>query len=574
MRLIQILFVSATIFSVESVSAGSLSFSSNTYSVSENTATLTITVNRAGSTGSAASVTVVSVNATATAGSDFTAVSQALTWGAGDAAAKTFAVALIDDNIVEGLEAFTLKFTSPVGDGTGGDAVVSVADFEEGSFQFASAYFSDNEDSLALIARINRVSGTDGAASVKVKSSAGAPAASNTLDYTDVDTTVSFAAGEFSKTVSIPLKNDDIAEFSEWIKITLSNAVGASLGTPVVANAEIKDTDQDFTSELQLITKKIVNVEQSKLLDLKQKSLLDASKSVLDLVNAIPIFTLTELVAGQDTDGLLTIDVESDRIYLRPTSIKKAAAGAPATILHRDDQSAQFVTSQGWVLEGQPALKGISVLQKGLAEIFLPKLVITEYGNITIQVDQGAPPFERDADDNVVVNYRFYDRWNLRPSMIASVANSDKEGFSTIPHPADAGEVMVSVVYDDGGKYRQQLLSSAPINGPELLQTLTSKGVDRCAVISGSCVLSVANPMQVEGGLVVFDMAYFVPSGVDTVTVTIFPDYQIRKVPNFKSTMVGFRETKDLNSDGSADYRMTYANGEEQDFFFVSAMLK
>lgn len=72
----------------------------------------------------------------------------------------------------------------------------------------------------------------------------------------------------------------------------------------------------------------------------------------------------------------------------------------------------------------------------------------------------------------------------------------------------------------------------------------------------------------------VFDMAYFVPSGVDTVTVTIFPDYQIRKVPNFKSTMVGFRETKDLNSDGSADYRMTYANGEEQDFFFVSAMLK
>ena len=72
----------------------------------------------------------------------------------------------------------------------------------------------------------------------------------------------------------------------------------------------------------------------------------------------------------------------------------------------------------------------------------------------------------------------------------------------------------------------------------------------------------------------VFDMAYFVPGGVDTITITIFADYKIRKVPNFNSNMVGFRETKDLNFDGSADYRMTYSNGEEQDFFFVSSMLK
>ena len=190
MRCIKTIIFTIGVFCLENASAGSLSFASNTYSVNENTATLTITVNRTGSTASAASVTVVSVNATATAGLDFTAVSQVLNWGAGDGVAKTFTVAIIDDSIVEGLEAFTLKFTSPVGDGTGGDAIVSLADYEEGKIQFDSAYFSGNEDSLTLIARLNRVSGADGIASVKLKSESGTPPASNTSDYTDVDTTI------------------------------------------------------------------------------------------------------------------------------------------------------------------------------------------------------------------------------------------------------------------------------------------------------------------------------------------------------------------------------------------------
>ena len=58
-----------------------------------------------------------------------------------------------------------------------------------------------------------------------------------------------------------------------------------------------------------------------------------------------------------------------------------------------------------------------------------------------MQVDQGAPPFERDVSDNVIVNYSFYDRWNLRPSMISSEINSSEEGYSLIPHPVEKGEV-------------------------------------------------------------------------------------------------------------------------------------
>ena len=49
--------------------------------------------------------------------------------------------------------------------------------------------------------KIDRVSGSSGPATVKIKSSAaGTPAANNTSDYTDVDTLISFVDGESTKT--------------------------------------------------------------------------------------------------------------------------------------------------------------------------------------------------------------------------------------------------------------------------------------------------------------------------------------------------------------------------------------
>jgi hypothetical protein len=545
--------------------------------VAENATTLTITVQRWGVASSASSVIVASANGTATAGDDFTTVAQALSWGVNDVVAKTFTVTILDDNIFEGTETFTLKLTSPVFDGTGGDVVVSITDYEEGKLQLSSTSFVGQEDSLQLVATVNRVSGSKGAATVKLKSSASAqtPIASNTSDYTDLDTTVSFADGETIKNVAVTLKNDSIAEFSEWFKLTLSNPTGATLGTITNANAEIKDTDIDFTSTLKLLTKTIENVEQSQLIDLAQTSLFDATKKTLDLINAIPILTLTELVAKQDTDGLMTIDVETDRVYLRPVSVKRAPVGAASLINIRDDINSTFTTSQGWYLEAQPALSkaGLTVFQKGLAEIFLPELVISDTGNITIQMDQGAPPFERDASNNVVVNYKFYDRWNLRPSMISSITNATKEGYSVVRHPLDSDEVVVSVVYKDGVKFRQQMLTSAPINGPELIQELKTNGIDRCLVVSGpGCKVAVSDPKQLSAGIVTLDIVNNPPGGPSqTIKVTLFADYKIRKVPSFTASMVGFTEQADLNKDSLGDYKMVYANGEEQYFFLVSS---
>jgi hypothetical protein len=52
-----------------------------------------------------------------------------------------------------------------------------------------------------------------------------------------------FAAGEVSRTISIPLIDDVYAEGSETFTITLSNAIGATLVSPVTATLTIQDNE-------------------------------------------------------------------------------------------------------------------------------------------------------------------------------------------------------------------------------------------------------------------------------------------------------------------------------------------
>ena len=460
---------------------------------------------------------------------------------------------------------------------TGGAATVTITDYEEGKLQFSSATFSGQEDSLQVTATISRVSGTNGPATVKLQSSETENSVASTeSDYTVLDTTISFADGEATKNVNVILKDDNAAELSEFLKLTLSDPTNATLGTIVTATAEIKILIP-ISQALKLLTKADANITQSQLADLTQNSIVDEKKKILDLVNTIPILKLTELEAKQ-TDGLMTIDVETDRVYLRPIAVKRSAVGATPNINVRDDINSTFSTSEGWYLEATPALanKGLTVLQKKLAEIFLPDLVIADSGNITIQVDQGAPPFERDASNNVVVNYKFYDRWNLRPSMVSTVTTVATEGYSLISHPTDKDEVIMAVTYTDGSVNRQQILSSAPINGPELIQELKTNGISRCIFTPGTgCQVSVSNPRQLSYGIIEFDFENVLADGKkQTIQVTLFSDYKIRKTPNFVASMVGFTEMNDINKDSFADYRMIYENGEEQYFFLVTSFVK
>ena len=120
-----------TITNDDNVQAGSLQFSSPTYSVSESGPVATLSVTRTGATGVAVGVSYATSNGTATAPGDYTTKTGTLSWAAGDGAAKTITVPIIDDALVEGNETFKVTLSAPTGGaliGNPNPAVVTIAD--------------------------------------------------------------------------------------------------------------------------------------------------------------------------------------------------------------------------------------------------------------------------------------------------------------------------------------------------------------------------------------------------------------------------------------------------------------
>jgi len=115
--------------------AGTLQFSTASYSSSEGSGTATITVSRSGGSSGAVSVNYSTSNGTATAGSDYTAASGTLNWADGDSASKTFTVAITDDTAAESSETVNLTLSTPSGGATLGSpssAVLTIVDNDDG----------------------------------------------------------------------------------------------------------------------------------------------------------------------------------------------------------------------------------------------------------------------------------------------------------------------------------------------------------------------------------------------------------------------------------------------------------
>jgi hypothetical protein len=95
--------------------AGTIQFSSGTYSVNENGGSILITVSRTGGSSGAVGVSYATSNGSATAGSDYTSASGTLSWANGDTSNKTFSVPITNDTLDESNETFTVTLSSPTG---------------------------------------------------------------------------------------------------------------------------------------------------------------------------------------------------------------------------------------------------------------------------------------------------------------------------------------------------------------------------------------------------------------------------------------------------------------------------
>lgn len=221
----------------------SVSLAAAAYTVSEASRSVAITVVRSGSLSSAVSVQFATQNGTAGSPGDFGGTNFSLTFAA-KISSRTVVIPIINDSAVEGGETFSVVLSNPQGGaqlGSIANATVTITDDDvAGTVKFSAATYSVNEGTANASITIQRTDGLAGGVGVRFSTGSGTATAGS--DYTAVTTDLTFAAGETSKTVLIPIAADSLAESTETVNLTLSNVSGgATLGAPSTAVLSIGD---------------------------------------------------------------------------------------------------------------------------------------------------------------------------------------------------------------------------------------------------------------------------------------------------------------------------------------------
>lgn len=180
---------------------------------------------------SVASSETVTVNwatagGTALSGTDFTAASGSLTFAPGETT-KTVTVPIVGDNIDETDETFAVYLSGSVGapiiDGQG---IGTILDNDTSSITINDQTVLESVGTATFTVSLSGPS----VATVSVNYATTAFTATAGSDYTAVSGTLTFAPGETSKTISVPIINDAIQESSEKFFVDLSSPVNAQIG--------------------------------------------------------------------------------------------------------------------------------------------------------------------------------------------------------------------------------------------------------------------------------------------------------------------------------------------------------
>lgn len=231
---------------------GILAFSPASYSVGEAGAQVTLTVRRTSGTASGVTVSYATANGTATAGNDYTQTTGLLHFDAG-VLAQTFTIPILDDADAEGEETFTVALSGPAGGATLGalsTATVKIVD-NESALRFSAPIYTARENGRFATVLVTRSGPTDGTVTVDYATSGGS--AQPGTDYTATSSTLSFAPKIMSRSFTVAIANDTVADPAETVDLHLSNPTGgAQLGSPKDATLTITDDDAGGTLQFSM----------------------------------------------------------------------------------------------------------------------------------------------------------------------------------------------------------------------------------------------------------------------------------------------------------------------------------
>jgi CSLREA domain-containing protein len=239
-------------FTVTTGTAGIVEFVSASYNVNENAGPAQITFKRTGGTNGSISATFDTVVGGTADGSDYTSVSQVVTFADGDTAIKTVPVPITDDSVFEGNETVNLCLSSTtinVSGCVGTNATLNIIENDALNISARDArvaepvsgsnqmFFTVSLDSApATTVTVNYATADDTGGANPATSGA---TCNGTTDYQPTNGTLTFLAGERIKTVGVNVCADTVGpETDETLLLNLS---GSTAGT-TIADAQAVGT--------------------------------------------------------------------------------------------------------------------------------------------------------------------------------------------------------------------------------------------------------------------------------------------------------------------------------------------
>ena len=190
------------------------------------------TVNLSEATTNTVTVDIATADDTAFSGSDYLAKSQTLTFAAGETS-KTFSVSLLDDTNVESTETFSVNLSNAA-NATLADAqgIATILDTDAPPAVVPTVSINDvavNEDDGVATFTVSLSEVTTNVVTV-VASTENFTAQAGAGDYVAKSQTLTFAAGETTKTFTVAILDDTEVEIDEAFQVSLSNVIGATVG--------------------------------------------------------------------------------------------------------------------------------------------------------------------------------------------------------------------------------------------------------------------------------------------------------------------------------------------------------
>ena len=186
-------------------------------------------------------------------GADYVAKSGTLTFEPGETR-HTIWVSMIDDDVEDDRETFFLKLSNSKGATiTKAWATGEIRNQDPSGLSVADTEASEEEDS-ALDFAVTLDPASEEAVTVEYATADGTATAG--ADYTAASGTLTFQAGETTKTVSVPIADDAEDDGGETLTLTLSNASGATItdaeATGTIRNTETQEPETDsLTAEFR-----------------------------------------------------------------------------------------------------------------------------------------------------------------------------------------------------------------------------------------------------------------------------------------------------------------------------------